>query len=121
MRELLQRLAEPLKLGVGRVGPVVYLGPPPTAAVLGTVAAWKEDQDQAFPAAVRDKLRGQRRCHPAGADEAVLQAGMFVEHCTQRAQLGLIALAQRADILGAQLGQQVGVQLVVIEQAGESR
>ncbi len=57
LRELLQQLAEQLKLGVGRVGPVVYLGPPPTAAVLGTVTAWKEDQDRPFPAAVRDKLR----------------------------------------------------------------
>jgi len=57
LRDLLQRLAERLKLGVGRVGPVVYLGPPPTAAVLATVAARKEDLDRQFPAAVREKLR----------------------------------------------------------------
>ena len=57
LRELLQRLAEHLQLGVGRVGPVVYLGPPPTAAVLGTVAALKEEQDERFPSAVRSRLR----------------------------------------------------------------
>ena len=57
LRELLQRLADQLKLGVGQVGPVVYLGPPPTAAVLGTVAALKEEQDQGLPSAVRSRLR----------------------------------------------------------------
>jgi hypothetical protein len=57
LRELLQRLGERLKLGIGQVGPVVYLGPPPTAAVLGTVAALKEEQEQQLPSAVRGKLR----------------------------------------------------------------
>lgn len=57
LRELLRRLAEQLQLGMGRVGPVVYLGPPPTAAVLGTVAALKEQQDEGLPSAVRSRLR----------------------------------------------------------------
>lgn len=68
LRELLQRLAEQLKLGVGRVGPVVYLGPQPTAAVLGTVAALKEEEDQRFPADVRSRLR---RPQPLGWPELV--------------------------------------------------
>lgn len=57
LRQLLQRLAAQLRLGIGQVGPVVYLGPPQTAAVLGTVAALKEDQDEQFPAALRTQLR----------------------------------------------------------------
>jgi hypothetical protein len=57
LRELLQRLAGQLKLGVGQVGSVIYLGPPPTAAVLGTVAALQEEQEQGLPSAVRSRLR----------------------------------------------------------------
>lgn len=57
LRDLVRRLAEHLKLGVGRVGPVLYLGPPETAQVLGTVAALKEEEDQALPSALRSKLR----------------------------------------------------------------
>ncbi len=59
--ELLQRLAEQLKLGVGQVGPVVYLGPSPTATVLGTVAAVKEEEDQPLPSALRSRLRRTQR------------------------------------------------------------
>jgi len=58
LRRILQQLAEKLGLGVGRVGPVVYVGPSPTATVLGTVAALKEEQDQRFPAAVRRQRHG---------------------------------------------------------------
>lgn len=57
LRELLQQLAGPRGLGVGQVGPVVYLGPPQTAAVLGTVAAQKEEQLQQLPAALRSRLQ----------------------------------------------------------------
>ena len=57
LRELLQRLADQLKLGVGQVGPAIYLGPPSTAAVVGTVAALKEEQEQRLPSAVRSRLR----------------------------------------------------------------
>jgi hypothetical protein len=57
LHELLQQLADQLKLGVGQVGPVLYLGPPPTAAVLGTVAALREEQEQQLSPAVRSRLR----------------------------------------------------------------
>ncbi|HPM84936.1 MAG TPA: hypothetical protein PLF81_29740 [Candidatus Anammoximicrobium sp.] len=57
LRDLVQRLAEHLKLGVGRVGPVLYLGPSETAQVLGTVAALKQEADLALPSALRSKLR----------------------------------------------------------------
>lgn len=57
LRVLFQRLADQLQLGVGQVGPVIYLGPPRTAAVLGTVAALREEQDQRLPSAVRSRLR----------------------------------------------------------------
>lgn len=61
LRELLQRVASQLKLGVGQVSSVMYLGPPPTAAVLGTVAALQEEQEQGLPSAVRGRLQ---RMHP---------------------------------------------------------
>ena len=57
LRELLQRLAEQLKLGVGQIGPAIYLGPPATAAVLGTVAALQEEQEERLPSAIRSRLR----------------------------------------------------------------
>jgi len=57
LRELLQELAGQLGLGIGQVGPVVYLGPPPTAAVLGTVAAQIEEHAQRLPAALRSRLQ----------------------------------------------------------------
>ena len=50
------------------------------------------------------ELLGQRRQHLAGTDETILQAGMFVEHRTQRAHLGFdrVALArQRVERAGA--------------------
>ena len=57
LRELLQELAGPRKLGVGHVGPVVYLGPLQTAAVLGTVVAQKEEHIQRAPPALRTRLQ----------------------------------------------------------------
>jgi hypothetical protein len=63
LRELLQQLAEQQSLGVGQVGPVIYLGPPQTAAVLGTVAAQKEDQLQRLPTALRSRLQRAQPQH----------------------------------------------------------
>jgi len=57
LRELLEQLAEQRNLGVGQVGPVVYLGPPQTAAVLGTVAAQREEHGQQLSAALRNRLK----------------------------------------------------------------
>jgi len=56
LHELLQRIASQLKLGLGQVGPVIYLGPPSTASVLGTVAALREEQAQQLPPAVRSRV-----------------------------------------------------------------
>src|SRR3546814_12139315 len=43
------------------------------------------------------QLRRQRRAHPASADEAVLQAGMFVVQRGHRTHLGFDRVAFRAD------------------------
>ncbi|PSB14277.1 hypothetical protein C7B65_26645 [Phormidesmis priestleyi ULC007] len=37
----------------------------------------------------------------------------------QVAEFGFVALAEDADILAAELGQEVGIEFVVVEQAGE--
>ncbi len=57
LRELFERIARELGLGLGQVGPVTYFGPPATTAVLGTVAAQREEQEQALPPLVRNRLR----------------------------------------------------------------
>jgi len=66
LRELLQELAEQLNLGMGQVGPVVYLGPPQTAAVLGTVAAQIEQRAERLPTALRGRLQ---KAQPLGWPE----------------------------------------------------
>ncbi|WP_145056731.1 STN domain-containing protein [Lignipirellula cremea] len=60
LEEALRRLAGELQLGVCQVGPVVYLGPPETAAKLATVSALREQEAAALPAAARASL-GRRR------------------------------------------------------------
>lgn len=60
LRHLLQDVANRLKLGVGRVGPVIYLGPPDTARVLGTVAALRAASESRLPGAVRARVAAAR-------------------------------------------------------------
>lgn len=56
LRDLFQSLADHLALGTCRVGSVIYLGPKRTAAVLGTLAALKQEQLQQLPAAIRGRV-----------------------------------------------------------------
>ena len=56
LRHVLQRLAEDLKLGTCRVGPVSYLGPKSAADALGTLTAIKDEQSRRLPADVRGRL-----------------------------------------------------------------
>jgi hypothetical protein len=56
LREVIQRLAQSLQLGVGRVGPVVYLGPPETANVLGEVVEMRRKEIRRWPPAVSKRL-----------------------------------------------------------------
>ena len=60
LRDLLQTLAKQLQLGTCRVGPVIYVGPSRTAAVLAAIAAEKDDQVQRLPAAIRSRLLATR-------------------------------------------------------------
>ncbi len=53
---VLQAIAVRLKLGMSRVGPVVYLGPVEIAANLRTVAELCKDEAARLPAAARSKL-----------------------------------------------------------------
>lgn len=56
LRQVLQRLAAELKLGICRVGPVSYLGPKSAADALGTLAAIKDEQSRSLPVDVRGRL-----------------------------------------------------------------
>jgi hypothetical protein len=62
LRTLIDDVASQLQLGTCRVGAVVYVGPKETAAVLGTVAALKEDQTRQLPAAVRARASTAQPC-----------------------------------------------------------
>jgi len=56
LREVMQRLAQSLRIGVCRVGPVVYFGPADTATVLGTVVELRRDEIRRWPASVSARL-----------------------------------------------------------------
>jgi hypothetical protein len=55
LSDLIGRLAASLRIGVCRVGPVIYFGPPQTAAVLGTVVEIRAEQlrQSSLPTAAR--------------------------------------------------------------------
>ncbi len=55
--DLLQKFADSLQLGVSRIGPTVYLGPPSTARVLATVAALRSDEVSTLPVAAQRQLQ----------------------------------------------------------------
>jgi hypothetical protein len=56
LREVIQRLARSLQLGVSRVGPVVYLGPPETASVLGDIVELRRNEIRRWPTATSKRL-----------------------------------------------------------------
>jgi hypothetical protein len=60
LRQVLERLSEQLGLGVCQVGPVIYLAPRETTAVLATVAALREEEENALAPTTRSKLRRAR-------------------------------------------------------------
>lgn len=90
LRELFERIARELQLGLGQVGPVTYFGPPATAAVLGTVAAQREEQEQALPPAVRNRLR---RAQPLRWSELTTPRELL-ERLVADAGLQLVGLEQ---------------------------
>jgi hypothetical protein len=56
LREVIQRLARSLQLGVSRVGPVVYLGPPETANVLGGLVELRRSEIRRWPPTTSKRL-----------------------------------------------------------------
>jgi hypothetical protein len=56
LREVIQRLARSLQLGVSRVGPVVYLGPPETASVLGDIVELRRSEIRRWPTVTSKRL-----------------------------------------------------------------
>jgi hypothetical protein len=60
LADLIARLAAELGLGTCRIGPVIYLGPRPTAAVLPTVVEIHREQLQRTAAASDSRLRQAR-------------------------------------------------------------
>jgi hypothetical protein len=61
LAEALARIAAHLKLGVSRVGPVVYLGPPPIAERLRTLVELRKQEINRLPSPVRSALFVQKR------------------------------------------------------------
>jgi hypothetical protein len=57
MRQFLDDLAERLGQGISHIGPVVYVGPKETAAVLATVTQLRDEETKSLPAAVRSRLQ----------------------------------------------------------------
>lgn len=62
LRTLIDNVASQLQLGACRVGPVIYVGPKETAAVLGTMAVLKDEQSRQLPAAVRVRVSVAQPC-----------------------------------------------------------
>jgi hypothetical protein len=56
-RQFLDDLAERLGQGISHIGPVVYVGPKETAAVLATVTELRDEEMKSLPPAVRSRLR----------------------------------------------------------------
>lgn len=56
-RQFLDVLSERLGQGISHIGPVVYIGPKETAAVLATVTELRHEETQSLPEAVRGRLR----------------------------------------------------------------
>ena len=56
LRQVIQRLAEQLRIGACRVGPVIYFGPADTATVLGTAAELRRDEIRRWPASFSTRL-----------------------------------------------------------------
>lgn len=61
VRAALQEIARDRRLGVSLLGSVVYVGPPPVAARLRTLAALRTEQVRQLPAAVGRKFLASRR------------------------------------------------------------
>jgi hypothetical protein len=59
----LNKLAQQIQAGACLVGPVLYLGPQPTADKLATLAALRRKEAAAMPAAVKAKLLKQAAWH----------------------------------------------------------
>jgi hypothetical protein len=56
LRDVIQRLARSLQLGVSRVGSVVYLGPPETANVLGGIVELRRSEIRRWPTTTSKRL-----------------------------------------------------------------
>jgi hypothetical protein len=61
LEEALARIAAQLKLGVSRVGPVIYLGPPATAERLRTLVELRKQEMGRLPPPVRSMFFAQKR------------------------------------------------------------
>lgn len=79
MRQILDDLAGRLGQGVCHVGPVAYIGPKKTAAVLATVAEQRDEETQALPVAVRNQLR---RAVPVTWPELTTPRELIAEQAT---------------------------------------
>jgi len=55
-QQVLDALAERLGQGISHIGPVVYIGPRETAAVLATVTELRHEETQSLPAAARGRF-----------------------------------------------------------------
>jgi hypothetical protein len=56
LEDAVREIARHKQLGVGFVGPVIYVGPPKTAARIATLAVVKNEEAEKLPANLRNKL-----------------------------------------------------------------
>lgn len=73
--DAVKQLASELRLGVGRVGPVLYVGPPLTCARIATLAAVRNEQVRELPEATHQRvLKKSKMSWPELAEPRLLLA-----------------------------------------------
>jgi hypothetical protein len=90
LRAVIQRLAQSLGLGAGRVGPVVYLGPWETASVLEAVVELRRSEVRRWPPAVSKRLLTTQ---PVAWPE-LAEPRELISHLVQQAGLEIEGLHQ---------------------------
>ncbi|MEM8680409.1 MAG: hypothetical protein AAGF97_13755, partial [Planctomycetota bacterium] len=80
LADALRQIVAPLQLGVGSVGPVIYVGPSRAAATIATVTALRQQQARSLPKKLRERvLRRRAMSWPALSEPRWLIQRMVAE------------------------------------------